>query len=265
MRALRAQQDSGRKGSRARAQRLAHERKSTTLVGWRIQVGQPTSRTADNDHGLPVTKNDCLADRDPLTRESNDRKPSSRRRTRTGCNSCLTSRHLSKREQHDSAPPERRRTDVLVTTAASDRRLVPCWAEERLPPRLGAIGPTPRPSLREGLEETLSLMRLGIDKQLTESRALPTRIGSVGEPAVWTRLPLPHCVGYVALQQVTRARDLCAPNLSPALAQASTQLWVIRESTAHFGIRLHVAASASHVALKTGARTSPDCARVGVM
>lgn len=74
VRALRAQQDSGRKGSRARAQRLAHERKSTTLVGWRIQVGQPTSRTADNDHGLPVTKHDCLADRDPLTRESNDRK-----------------------------------------------------------------------------------------------------------------------------------------------------------------------------------------------
>jgi hypothetical protein len=136
--------------------------------------------------------------------------------------------------------PERRRAGVLVKTAASDRRLVPCSAEERLPAELGRNWPNPETSLAERIGEPLILMRLGIDKQLTERCALPTRLGSVGEPAVWTRLPLPHCVGYVALQQVTRARDLCAPNLSPALAQASTQPWVIPESTAHFGIRLRL-------------------------
>jgi len=50
------------------AKRQGHENGSMTLSGRRVAVRRPRTRSADDEHELPVKSYEYFADRDPLTR-----------------------------------------------------------------------------------------------------------------------------------------------------------------------------------------------------
>jgi hypothetical protein len=162
------------------AKRHGREDGSMTLGGRRVPVSRPRMRTADDEHEVPVASYEYFADRDPLTRKA------LREAVRDvfGQHALVHRCHRHKERNVCDLLPERDRPMILVGIrgpwALTDRHL----ARERLEllaSELDQTWPDAAASLREGIDDTLTLMRLGITGQLAKTLSSTNPIESMIE------------------------------------------------------------------------------------